>query len=127
MVQGYFFVGHDPVSFSGNFRENEDLFGKILVPTISQDLRYNCILMDSFNKVHEKESKTVFQYLPQSLPDSSPKHTPVRVTSAGVGWVQSVYWIVTACFSDPKTVSLEKAFLHFPYEPSGSPTTDQMH
>lgn len=71
-----------------------------------------------------KKGKTVFQYLPQSLPDSNPKHTSVRVTSAGVGGVQSVYWIVTAGFSDPKTVSLEKAFLHFSYEPSASPTTD---
>jgi len=57
---GIFFVAHGPVSFSGNFRENEDLFGKILVPTIAQELRYDCILMDSFNEVQEKERQNCF-------------------------------------------------------------------
>lgn len=78
-------------------------------------------------KFRRMKGKTVFQYLPQSLPDSSPKHASTRVTSAGVGWVQSVNQVVTAGFSNPKTVFLENAFLHFPYEPSASPTTDQMH
>ena len=77
-------------------------------------------------KFRRKKGKTVFQYLPQSLPDSSPRHTSTRATSAGVG-VQSVNQVVTAGVSNPKTVFLEKAFLHFPYEPPASPTTDQMH